>query len=262
MLLPPTMLRDDDLPALTAEQIDRLVSGLIQADATRPVGRPRPRRWAGLSAAAAITAGLLLVPAIGPDKAVPTAGAWTPIPAPLDPAATATLVSACQQDMADTGDTRLAVAERRGRSAAVVLDSGALCVEIGGIRSTLTGQETSMISGGWQGPPPARPGGDGVRVVSSGFAGGYGFAPGTGDAVQSWDGVIVAVQAVVGPEVTSGQVTLADGEVVTATVGDGWLLAWWPKGIAPTVLTTQSPRGTRSTPVTANPADWATVPTR
>jgi hypothetical protein len=196
---------------------------------------------------------MLLVSVLGPSSVAPTASAWTAVPSPLSLDRTTTVLAQCQQMVGSAGDTKVAIAEQRGRSAAVVLQNGAMCI---GFADDVPGG--GGMAGGWQDVPPVHPTGDGVHVVYSDMAGGSTMATTPGDdRTQRWVAIVVAVEAEVGPEVTRAEVLLTDGEVVTATVDNGWLLAWWPKGIAPVRLITHSAHGSRSTPVTANPAGWA-----
>lgn len=253
MNLPPNPLPVDELPALTDDQIDRIIANLIGVDhAAVATQRPRGRRsliWAGVAA----TAAMLLVSVLGPRSAAPTAAAWTPVPSPLGSDRAAEVISQCQDSLGTVGSTKVAIAEQRGRSAAVVLENDALCIGFAD-----DGPAGGGMAGGWQDVPLLHPTGDAVNVIYSGMAGGVTQSATPGDdRTQHWVVVVVAVEAEVGPAVTHAEVTLTDGEVVTATVSNGWLLAWWPKGVVPVWLITHSAQGARYTPVTANPKDWA-----
>lgn len=256
MYMHPNPLRDEDIPTLSEAQIDRLVAALIDehpSAATTP-RRPRTsRRWIALAGVAGATVAMLLVSVLGPSSVAPTAAAWTAMPSPLPQDRTATVLAQCQQMVGTGGNTKVAIAEQRGRSAAVVLENDAMCI---GFADDVPGG--GGMAGGWQDVTLVHPTGDDVNVVYSDMAGGTTMPSTFGDErTQHWVAIVVAVEAEVGPEVTHGEVILTDGEVVTATVDNGWLLAWWPKGIAPVRLITHSAHGIKSTPVTANPASWA-----
>jgi hypothetical protein len=133
-------------------------------------------------------------------------------------------------------------------SAAVVLQNGSLCVGFAD-----DGPAGGGMAGGWQNVPLVHPTGDADNVISSGMAGGVTQPTTPGDdRTQRWVAIIVAVEAEVGPDITRGEVTLTDGEVVTATVNNGL------------VAQRRRPRLARNTfrqrcavhPVTANPTDW------
>lgn len=92
------------------------------------------------------------------------------------------------------------------------------------------------VSGGWGGSPPIQPKPDGVQISSFGVSAAVGEEPASS-----------TVTGLVGQDVSDVTMVLEGGERITATVANGWFLAWWPSGVPATAeeVTTSSGTATR-----------------
>ena len=206
---------------LTPAEQERLRGVLFGAIRPTTAERPRAgaRRWPAIAAgAAAATAGALAWVVIGSGGLAPEP-AWAAVPRSVPAALASQLAKSCQTQVAQhswpirSGQVGTALAEQRGASTAVLLLAAghdAICVDphpaaagtAGGIIGPLVGVSVEDPAGG-------------VLTVD-GTPGG----PGLG---------LRAVYGRVGsPRVAKVLITLSDGREVTATLGHGHYLAWWP----------------------------------
>lgn len=198
---------------LTTAQQQRIRAVLDDAITAIPSAAPRPRRrrWVATGSAAAATVGAISWAVFGFNTS--PASAWAPFPQPVTGSAATHLQTDCQQQVSGHGwtvpaaGTGSALAEQRGASTAVLLvgDAGqqAVCIDPHG-----SGQ-------GFSGPLVGVTTSDSQAAVTADAAGG----PGLG----MW-----AVYGQVPARAAKVSVVLGDGQQVTASVGHGHYLAWWP----------------------------------
>jgi hypothetical protein len=207
---------------LTPGQQERLRVVLVDAIRSTPAERSRAgaRRWRAVGVGAAATVGVLAWVFIG-SGALRPAAAWAAVPRPASSAMAAKLSSSCQALVAEgrwpirLGHVDAVLAEQRGASTAVLLvaddGSDAVCVDPHG--------RTTGPAGGIAGPLVGvimeDPAADAVLTVD-GTPGGPGL------------GLWTVFGRVSAPGVAKVLITLGDGREVTATLGNGHFLAWWP----------------------------------
>lgn len=187
---------------------------------TRGPARPpfRARRLAVVLASAAIVGAAAAYVAVSPPWGVSAAYAsWTAVPGQLGPAATQALGASCaqslQQHFKDANGLAPALGEQRGKFSAVVLGDAAnvgVCVNVNG------------ILGGFSTRSPIPAGSALVLEAAPGLLTGP-------DAAR-------AAYGEVSPQVTRVVVTTQDGRTVTASVGGGYFLGWWPSGADPATI--------------------------
>lgn len=241
------------VPPARAEVIRSLVLDACGEDTERPIRVPRTRPrlvLPGVGVAAVMTgvavASWLLISGGGSQPAL---AAWTAVPQSVTAAQAAQLTHDCTNRVVGHFPIPLrrvtfSLAEHRGSSTAVLLigaaGSEAICVKPaaasnGGGTGTSAGPQVGIVA--------ASPMTGALQV--DGSAGG----PAIG---------LTAIFGQVTTEATTVTVTTDDGRVVTASVGHGHFLAWWPSAspaatvralnasgqvIASTTRTGQSPSG-------------------
>jgi hypothetical protein len=206
---------------LTPDQRERLQAVLVDAIQSAPATRSRIGAWhwraVGVGVAAA-TAGVLAWAFIG---SVTPAAAWAAVPRPASGVVAAQLARSCHarvdqgQSPIRLGHVDAVLAERRGASTAVLLladdGSDAVCVDPHG----RTAGPAGGIAGPLVGVIMEDPATDAVLTVD-GTPGGPGL------------GLWTVFGRISAPRVAKVLITLGDGREVTATVGNGHYLAWWP----------------------------------
>lgn len=197
---------------MPADRRARIRAILLSTVAESDVDSRRSRRWlAAVSVAAFVLAAALTI-AQPWGRATAT---WAAVPEQLDAAATARLSRACTEAIAQRhfpillSSTAPVLAEARGTSSAVLSSSPSqvdLCIS-GATDATERFMGAYFVTplpagslGVVDGVPGSREGGDALRVIFGRLA--------------------VPVEAVT--------VTTGDGLHVTAAVGKGYFLAWWP----------------------------------
>ena len=220
-------------PQVTAALADRLIAfgDASAAEPTVPAASSgRQHSLRGWLVAAAVLllgaagAGWWIIGSAGPAQA------WSAVPSNLTPQQAVAAVRTCQHDGADQADA--VAVEGRGRSVYVLFTDSTQCL-------LPTGADRAAIT-----PPSFIP--HPVTVV-------------TGlDVDLLWTGTLSATQpagsargpaqnsALIGqvePDVTSVHISLADGSSLTATVSNGWVIAWWPGTAVPTGLTATDVHG-------------------
>jgi hypothetical protein len=206
---------------LTPDRQEWLRTVLVDAIQSPPAERSRAgaRGWRAVGVgAAAATAGVVGWMFIGAGA---PAAAWAAVPRPASAAVAAKLASSCQARVAEgrwpirLGHVEGVLAEQRGASTAVLLvaddASDAVCVDPHG--------RTTGPAGGIAGPL--------VGVITEDQA---------ADAVLTVDGTPggpgLGLWTVFGrisaPGVAKVLISLGDGSEVTASLGNGHYLAWWP----------------------------------
>jgi hypothetical protein len=237
------------------------------------------------AAASAATAGTVLAlvlggsaPAYAGWSATPTSSTATPSPqAPLDcQSQLSNLPSGRSSTNSSSGTWQTLLTDVRGPFTIALLQNGA------SYAACFTGP--SFIAVNQITPAPNGSGANqssGSLSVSS--AGGSGRAPGpatggasttvlgtsSGDADQvvqnhlttTSDGPYTMIDGRVANGVTGVALVLNDGQDVTATVADGWFVAWWPRAAGATSVQVTKASGTTSEPlVTGIPAATPATP--
>lgn len=208
---------------LTPDQRERLQAVLVDAIQSAPATRSRggARHWrAAVVGAAAAGAGVLAWVFIGSGALTP-APAWAAVPRTASGAMAAKLASSCQAWVGEgrfpirLGHVDAVLAEQRGASTAVLLvaddGSDAVCVDPHGRTAGVAGGITGPLVGVITQDPAA-----GAALTVDGTPGGPGL------------GLWAVFGRFSAPGVAKVVITLGDGREVTATLGNGHYLAWWP----------------------------------
>ncbi|GAA4731587.1 hypothetical protein GCM10023216_24580 [Isoptericola chiayiensis] len=196
--------------------------------AYRPVRRPaHPAAIAGTVAGgvAAVAVGVTLTTTLGAPTAYAT---WTAVPVAVDAADAVERAGACPTAAHDiAGDGAEAeitevplepvLAEARGDYTYVVLAGDGA---VGDCFVTSGGEAPDVYSSDAVGVEVAVPDARGLTVAGSGTA-----SWSAGDAAE---GAVTSVFGRVGDEVAAVTVARTDGELVEATVEDGWFALWAP----------------------------------
>ncbi|GAA3858825.1 hypothetical protein GCM10022243_25570 [Saccharothrix violaceirubra] len=220
-----------DLPAarrIPAAKAESMRMGIERAVRARPRRRTR-RGWLLVPAGAvALLVAVLLVADVLVTPQ-PAYASWTAEPSGLGPAETAALGTRCADDVRDAfpdaaSDLRPVVGERRGVFQTALVASGrqvALCADWLGVRDgdSVRGGTLSGLT-----PDAALAPGEVLQTVA---------VPGQASGP---DAARIAY-GLVSPEVSRVTVDTADGRHVTASVHDGYFLAWWPSGADPEQVT-------------------------
>lgn len=167
---------------------------------------PRARLALGGGLAAAVAAGLAAVLTFAGGAGTAFAG-WTAVPTTPTAAQLAAATAYCTANVPDPG-LPLAVSDTRGPFTVRVYSDGAT-------DNFCTVGPAFRNASGWTSSPPVAP------------------APGklflwTDHTFTSDAGAYGSMIAQVGPDVSAAQLTLNDGSEVTASVQNGWAIAWWP----------------------------------
>lgn len=231
---------DSDLPWLTDAQIHELVDELVSAAGTEkePAGYElgpsrvgHSRRLAVVVAAAACLAGAAVIGTSYLGTSTPAAASWASVPSVASPSAAAEITSQCQRLLGSTAG--LAVLDTRGTTSFALLTDSSQCLIFG----------SQQVAGGIDaaGPPLS---GSAIHLVDNASAGGSERTDPAGRVLAS--DMYFKVIGQVGPDVTAVVIHRASGGNVTATVQNGWFLAWWPGDASGTSLTITSPTGQRT----------------
>ncbi|ROS23950.1 hypothetical protein [Cellulomonas sp. PhB150] len=256
------------------EAAHRVLMARIDEERLAPAQAPRRtvRRWAVLAVGiAGVTAVAVTLPS-GVDK--PAFAGWTAVPAPIAPHALAVLGDACVEmrmsdlnagmgpdEEFDLPGARGVVADRRGSIALTVVASpdGALICSVGPL--TRKSSEVRLTGGGdtiegaladsyrstqgsetWtSAAPPA----DAVRLVQWNQQ----YAP------EPWYSVVGKA----GLGVRQVVVTRTEGEPVTASVANGFFVAWWPGDSAGASVVPVLEDGTKGVPLKLDVDDEPTA---
>jgi hypothetical protein len=225
---------ETDLRAWMHERVARVYPSpeLLGTD-YRPrahVAGPRVAIGGGVAAAAAA---LALVLSLGGGTSTAFAG-WTPQPTTPTPAQLADATAYCATRIPDPG-LPLTLAEARGPFTALIYSNGAT-------DNFCTVGPSFRNASGWTSSPPVTPPAGKLFLWTDHTA--------TGD-----DGAYGWMIAQAGADVSAADLTLDDGSLVTATVQNGWAIAWWPGAhhLAAAQLTT--PSGTQSQTFPKFPCD-------
>jgi len=209
-------------------RLDARVEHMLATDpgvptAERPAARPgrRPRRVVALvGAAAAVAAGLVLVP--GPADRDAAWATWTATPAPTTAGELSAVVEKCRARLDGTSDAfdaaaaSVALSERRGDVIAVILrdptrDMSAHCLADDPRGAGATNLLEVGLAGS-DGPPAVAP--------AEGFLEGSMAQFGGDETVSLTDGAV-------GDDVVALTIHAGD-QAVEATVAGGRYTAWWP----------------------------------
>lgn len=219
-LFPPSQ----PVPAARREQIQNVIldaCGDTQAWRSREL-RQRPRLvFSGVGMAVALTgvavASLLL---FSGEARPPALAAWTAVPQSVSPAQAVQLTRDCTARVVghfpiSLGRVTSSLAEHRGSSSAVLIagstGSEAICVN--------PATSANGSSGGYAGTQAG-------IVAADPMVGSLKVDGGTGGPAVG----LTTVFGRVTDRATTVKVTAEDGRVVTASVGHGYFLAWWPSG--------------------------------
>ena len=215
--------------------------GLLRAIDTKP---PRKRRVVALAGTTAVATGVATgVLTMGAGAPYAFAG-WSAEPSAPAPGQLQSAQSVCQGRLDQAVSNQPANKQPPARQPSNrSLPSGPFTAVLSDVRGPFT---TSIFSDGSSGSALclAAPGATSLRWVVGGAP-----VPGAGaiavDQVSflARDGqTYTLAEGRTGSAVTGAILQLADGSTVTATVGDGYFLAWWPgaEGIDSATLTTVS----------------------
>ena len=144
-------------------------------------------------------------------------GPWRPTPFRLDPVIRERVAETCRRDIEVPGSVP-AVMDARGAGVVTVRMTGARAGACDALEITLAGGVASA-GGGWgqAGPErlPLRDDGT-LEQIQRGQIGGGNLD------VQGW-----SVYGTAGLAIARVEVAIPSGEIVTATLEDGWFSAWW-----------------------------------
>jgi len=219
-------------PQVTAALADRLIAFGDASAAEPPVpaassGRQHSLRGWLVAAAVlllgAAGAGWWIIGSAGPAQA------WSAVPSNLTPQQALAAVRTCQHDGADKADA--AAVEGRGRSVYVLFTDSTQCL-------LLTGADRAAITPPSFTPHPVTVTGLDVDLLWTGTLSPMQPAGSARGPAENF-----ALTGQVGPDVTSVHISLADGSSLTATVSNGWVIAWWPGAAALTGLTATDAHG-------------------
>ena len=229
------------VPDLSTEWLDSHREALIRELARSASHRHRAFAMAGVAAAAATTATAVLT--LGGGGTVSAFADWSPIPTASSGGQASTTTSDCQARLAQSiaqaqfaatnkgarvsGPFQPVLSDVRGPFTTTVLenssDSLVLC---------LSTPDSISVRGAELPASPVAPDAIAVNQI------GYGARDG-----QTFSRIVGAV----GSSVSGVVLNLANGSQVTATVGHGLYLAWWPGGVGVTSATVTAADGTRTT---------------
>ncbi|MGW6444507.1 hypothetical protein [Lentzea sp. NPDC055074] len=186
--------------------VERVISGTYDSERSA-WSRRTVVGLAGAAVAAGVLAGIALVPG-ATDEAF---AKWTPTPGQPGSDLVLPQARACASEWGASAPaaTDVVLAEQRGIATILILkkDNGlAECMAIGEKvfnYQTLTNGPVTPLSG--------------ARVTYE-----------TSSSSGSGDDQYSRVVGRMGPDVTKVEITLADGQVITAGTGAGWWTAWWP----------------------------------
>jgi hypothetical protein len=217
--------RSQPVPAARHGQIQTVILDACGDTQARGLREPRLRprlvlSGAGMAAAltgVAVTSWVL----VSRGGSQPALAAWTTVPQSVSAAQAAQLTDGCTGWVAghfpiSLGRVASSLAEQRGSSSAVLL-AGA------------TGSEAICVNPA----PGATAGGTGVEagpqvgiVAADPMIGSLKVDGGAGGSAVG----LTAVFGRVTGQASTVEVTAEDGRVITASVGHGYFLAWWPSG--------------------------------
>lgn len=202
---------------------------------TAPRGRARKRLFMGLGGVAvASTAGVVAAALTLLGGAGQAFAGWTPQPGTPTPAQLASTEAYCANNV-PSPELPMKLVDARGPFTFVVYSNGSsndLCTRGPGFQN----------ASGWSTSSPVTVPAGGLFLWTDHVSSAGGQAYGS-----------MIAQA--GAGVSAVTVTLEDGEQVTATVENGWVVAWWPGAdhVASAQLTT--PAGTRTQTFAPYPCD-------
>lgn len=237
---PRKTIQDSDIQPLADTEIHALVTDIISRDAATPTQEPRRARRsrfriaaAGIAATAAVFAALSVSGAVPDTRAV----AWSAVPAAPSTADRERHGQQCidseigAQPPDDSAGNELPppttlatnprptveLSEDRNGSNATLLSNGSICLSF---------RDSAGPGGVYNTSPPPRPDGGRIALAAQAL-----FSSGNpvteGSAEMRWESLRI-VTYVAGPDVAGAVITTHDGTEVTATVANGWILAWWP----------------------------------
>ncbi|MGW4488688.1 hypothetical protein ACWEOE_33220 [Amycolatopsis sp. NPDC004368] len=213
-LLDPALGREPSETEWTRARasVERIMSDDRTACVRRRSRVRRPRLAAITTVAAVAAVGAVVVPSVLPSAADRAFAAWTTDPVELTSTQPLPLAEDCAQ-FGGGGTVTAAdvlVAERRGPATQLLLHKGPAVAECVSFDSESVVGWTQVA--GW---PAAHPSG---RTVTVDLLDSHGSG---GDAFSN-------IAGRVGTDVAGVDVVRASGQVVHASVRDGWLTGWWP----------------------------------
>lgn len=204
---------------------------ILEADYRVRAGRAwRPRLAIGGGAAAlAGTVTAVLSLAGGATNAF---AGWSAQPTPAGPAQLAAAQNYCQANIPDPGTTTQEAVDNRGPFTIIAYAGPAGAVQTYNFCTYGPGMDNAS---GWTSSPPVTPAAGHLFLWSD--------HTGT-DNGQDYGTLFASA----GAGVTGAVLTLTDGSQVTATVQNGWVIAWWPGDghVASAQLTTGAGTATQS----------------
>jgi hypothetical protein len=137
---------------------------------------------------------------------------WSAKPTPASPAQLQAATGYCAANIPDPTTTQQQLVDSRGPYTMIVYTGTAGATQTYNFCTVGPGLRNAS---GWTSHPPVTPGDGKLFLWSDHTATDNGMDYGT-----------MIAQA--GPKVTRANLTLTDGTVITATVQNGWAVAWWP----------------------------------
>ena len=215
-------------PQVTAALADRLITFDTAHSAPSSVSSSR-HHWLRIWLTAAVLvlcvtgAGWWIIGSASPAQA------WSAVPVDLTAQQTAAAVRTCQRGGAS--QSVAGAVEGRGRSVYVLFTDSTQCL-------LLTGADAAAITPPTFTPHTGEVTGLDVKLLWTGPL--SAARPAT---IPSEPGQRSALVGQVGADVRSVRINLADGSSLTATVSNGWVIAWWPGPTAATGLAATDAHG-------------------
>lgn len=217
-------------PQVTAALADRLITFDTDAHSAPSTVSSSRHHWlqTWLTAAAVLLlsvlgAGWWIIGSASPAQA------WSAVPIDLTAQQTAAAVRTCQRGGAS--QSVAGAVEGRGRSVYVLFTDSTQCL-------LLTGSDAAAITPPTFTPHPGEVTGLDVNLLWTGPLSATHPA-----AITPEPGQRSALVGQVGADVRSVRINLADGSSLTATVSNGWVIAWWPGTAAATGLAATDAHG-------------------
>ena len=246
-----------DIPGPSTDAWARARAALAEVSGDAPHrGDDKPRGWhgrrltIGAFGAASAVAVVVSVLMLGGSATAAFAG-WSATPSYPTAEQTAATQTGCQPSLPDAlaqGSWSQVATDVRGPYTMAVYESGttlASCLigpSFTSVQAESLTSDSNMVSAG-QGPAPASPtgsllsGGDIEQLLVS-------------HESQAGNGPYTVAEGRFGDQTVSAvTLVLSDGEDVTATIGNGWLVAWWPGGEDVTAAKITSASATTTDPL-------------
>jgi hypothetical protein len=218
-------MENSEIPNKVTRAMSRYRLDLPESDVIGRAGAGARRPRARLLIPAAILS-LVVVALLVPRTGEVAFASWQAVPTPIDTALVADATPKCLPG-GGTGGARLLVQDQRGPTAALVFIEGDQLIKCVASRGS-SGSIESAVFGVGRAPAATN-----ALAIVSGLS---------SPAGPTYPGLRVIV-GTVPSQATSVTVRRTDGVVVTATVQNGWFLAWWPTPVKASVVTSLDAAG-------------------